>query len=205
MPSFDLASLGGVKGVMGCNEWDRCPFALTRNGGFKGHTINPKNVVVYIRPAADRPHQNELLQSCHSYVHYVQNRAKDGRRDREEHGVGERIEIVALEPCDYAVEHGNPEGKCAGCGFDHHYTQIVSVKAEPLNPNSVLKQISQSGPVPVYKHPAQLAGTDQERAMSERASTRGFDEEETGPPRIKPMEKWDDEQEADITLGGGAA
>ena len=50
MPSADLVRLGGVQGVVGCNAWDRCPFGLTINGGFKGTQSDPTNVIYYLEP-----------------------------------------------------------------------------------------------------------------------------------------------------------
>lgn len=185
MPAADKPSLGGVQGVMGCNAWDRCPFHLTKNGGFKGHTIRPRNLAVYVRPSAAHPAQNIVIQSCQGYVRQMQNRERDGRRDMEEHGAGEVIRIVGHE--------------------GDNYKQIVWVKTEPTNPNSTLTEKVIEAVVPEYKHPVEMAGSVNQRAMAEEMAKFGIDDQGEVGPRKNKADTWADDADDRLELGGGAA
>ncbi len=182
VPSFGLP--GSVRGVKGCDQADRCNFHLTKHGGFRNLSWRPKNVCVYIKPDKDMPNQNEVVVSCFHYCQKIADRVKDSQRDNDQFGWGEVIQIVAQE--------------------GEEYTEIQTVKVSATDPNSATMEKVVTKTVPEYKHPSQLAGTQGQREMQERAKQRVGNAEETGPPRVKKPaaeEKWADEQEADIILG----
>lgn len=210
MPSSDLQSLGGRQGVMGCNMWNRCPFGLTRNGGFKGHTWRPKHVLYYLEPNDGTTHMKEDLMSCRNYVQQLMNRGKDGARDMENGRAGEIIQIIGHEPCEaeklriaadknYRPEHY--DDPCPDCGLRHWYMENVLAK-DPKSLNPLLPDWKNRQTIKLcveYQHPSQMAGEQHERDMREKARKRMGDDPalKQGPPRKlveNPHADWEDSQ-----------
>ena len=80
VPSAGLP--GAVPGVRGCNLYDRCPFHLTRYGGFKGH--GPETIGYYHKPNDGTQHQHENDISCFRFVLLMLEKMRAGLRDREQ-------------------------------------------------------------------------------------------------------------------------
>ena len=177
MPSSDLTRLGGVRGVVGCNQWDRCPFALTKNGGFKGVSWRPKNIVYYLEPNDGTTHAKEDILPCFLYSQLLQNKARDGRLDIEEGRNGEIIQIIGQE--------------------GEMYTENALVKINPADPaqTSGWKNQQTEKVCPEYVYPTTLAGLAHERDIRKKARERmaADPEGQMGPRRVKgnPNADWE--------------
>ena len=189
MPSSDLQRLGGVKGIVGCNEWDRCPFGLTRNGGFKAHTTLPKNVVYSLFPNDNTKHIKQDILPCHEYVRLLGNKARDGRIDLDEGRNGEVIEIIGME-------QGSNLLKPNGTPWPEEYTEVVQIKdpatANTLSPTWIFR--TSVKPCPRYAPPSAVAGQDHERQLIAQMNARMSENQEaqTGPQRAAPAEVAED-------------
>jgi hypothetical protein len=177
MPSSDLSRLGGVKGVVGCNQWDRCPFGLTRNGGFKGVSWRPKNIIYYLEPNDGTTHAKEDMMPCFLYAQLLQNKARDGRLDLEEGRNGEIIQIIGQE--------------------GDTYTENAFVKINSADPaqNSGWKNQESTKTCPEYVFPSTLAGQQHERDLRKKARERmaADPDAQMGPRRVagNPNADWE--------------
>lgn len=174
MPSSDLKRFGGVAGVVGCNMWDRCPFGMTKNGGFKGQTWRPKNVIYYLEPNDGTTHAKEDVLPCNLYTQLLANKARDGRIDLEEGRTGEIIQIIGQE--------------------GDKYTENTMVnKGTPLSPK--WENESSVKVCPEFVHGQAIAGLPHERDIRAKARARmALDPQaSTGPPRVagNPNDDWD--------------
>lgn len=178
MPASDAKKFGGMQGIVGCDVWERCPFALTKNGGFKGQGWRPRNVVYYIEPNDGTTHAKEDVLPCHLYTRLLANKARDGRIDLEEGRQGEIIQIIGQE------------------GDSYTENTMVNV-GTVLAPNWQNKTATKVCPEFVYSQ--QIAGLQHERDIRAAARERmkADPEAQTGPPRVKgnPNADWVDEGE----------
>ena len=220
MPSSDLKRYGGVQGILGCNVWDRCPFDLTRNGGFKGRTWRPRDVIYYIEPNDGSTHAKEDVTVCRLYVQLLKNKEEDGRRDLDAGRNGEIVQIIGHEPCAAAAARAKDDYKpatykevCPDCGARHYYSENVMVKdpksLNPLAPEWKNRQTTKL--CPEYMHPSKTAGEAFERDIRADARERMNADAmaRRGPAQLKdnPNADWEAETEredVDLTLGGGA-
>lgn len=178
MPAADAKKLGGVPGVVGCDLWERCPFGLTKNGGFKGHTWRPRNVIYYLEPNDGTTHAKEDVLPCHAYTRLLANKARDGRIDIEEGRPGEIIQIIGQEGDTYTEN----VMMNAGSAMAPKWENKTSVKV-----------------CPPFTHSQQIAGLQHERDIRAAARQRmaADPEAQTGPPRVSgnPNGDWVDTTE----------
>jgi hypothetical protein len=166
---------GHVRGLMGCNVSERCPYHLTRYGGFRG--IRPHNVGVYIKPNDGSMRQNCTYMPCFLTIEtQLLGRMRAGRDAIEEGKNGELIQIIAQE------------------GQTIRRKNWVRNEAESTRDNWVGKQVIEVIKIPEYQYPTEDSGesfeAQMERERRERDAANPFDR--VGPSEMtkEDLEEW---------------
>jgi len=168
VPSAGLT--GAIPGVRGCNVYDRCPFHLTRYGGFKGE--GPKNVGYYIKVNDGTTHQAENEIACYRFVSLLLERMRAGLRDREQGRTGnpgpELINIVSQEGDSIRVK------------------DWVKVNLNDVSLNAPYHFVRKIQTVSAYKHPDDLQGDSYESELERSAMERMHHDPDlqVGPPEM---------------------
>lgn len=158
VPSAGLP--GSIKGVRGCNMYDRCPFHLARYGGFKGFW-RPKNVGYYYKPNDGTNHQKEDFLVCHQFVHTQMDRKLASDAAISQNKPGEFIDIIAQEGENITTKVWGPDPKHPTYG----------------TPNPKFTYLYSTFPVPEYAHPADHEGDSYEAKLERKRISRQREEQ----------------------------